>query len=143
MSDFYDSYRKLYAILFLRGSSFIKKTASDQGQIEAFSEMVEEMEALCSALQRARRTVIDAGRDPASFSREVERALWLTGVANDLLLAALDGAEEIRAGKSELDAVNKKLDTMSKNAAKLAGDLGKVTSVLDQVAKLLKLIGNP
>lgn len=118
---------------------FQLKTA-DAGKIEALRALRDELQRIASAIEEAVFDLQNKGEVNDDLSRALSIANHCAAGASQLLVAALDGSEAIRAAKASMEKSIEALGKIKTDTEELIKDLGGVTSVLTTAGKLLELI---
>ena len=139
MADFYKSIQVIYSA----GSAKVNLVAAvktDPQQIESLQALVVHLKSVATTLQKKVQDLGNEGQVDEVVSAASRLAVHCYSSAIQVLSAAIDGRESIRAAKAQMDAASKDLTKIGKSTKALIANLGKVTSVLETVGKALQII---
>ena len=143
MADLYEAYQSLYERLERverRGHSAARLRAAEPEQIDALRALKDRLQQTAAALEAAVFDLQNSGHTNAELSRALSIANHCAAGAAQLLVAALDGQEDIRAAIEDMKASDDALAKIKTSTQELIDDIGEVTSVVETAGKVLELI---
>ncbi len=143
MADLYEAFQSLFERLEhieRRGHSAARLRAADPGQIDALRALKDGLQQTAAALEAAVFDLQNSSQTNAELSRALSIANHCAAGAAQLLVAALDEQEEIRAVIEDMKACTEALGKIKTSTQELINDIGQVTGVVETAGKVLELI---
>lgn len=116
--------------------------AADPGRIEALRALKDRLQKIAAAIEAALFDLQNDGRTDAGLSHALAIANHCAAGAAQLLVAALDGREEIRAAIDDMQRSTTALEAIKTGTQDLIDHLDHVTGVLTTAGKALELIAS-
>ncbi len=140
MASLYRAYRELFAQMDRRDRSALRREAADPARIEALRVLKDRLQQTASAIEAAVFELQNGGETNPALSRALSIANHCAAGAAQLLVAALDGGEQIRAASAQINAAADALDAIKANGRALIDRIDDVTGVLVTTGRMLELI---
>ncbi len=140
MTDLYETYQALYARTVPLKAADVVALAPEPGEIAALRALKDALRRVAGAIEAAVFDLQNAGKTNARLSEALSLANHCAAGAAQLLVAALDNRQEIRAAIADMDGCTDQLDAIRKRTAALIEDIDHVTGVLDTAGRTLKLV---
>ena len=146
MADLYQTFQTSFAQAARRnrldraGPAIRITRRAEPEKIEALRALRDRLQALGTAIEAAVFELQNAGRVDLQLSHALSIANHCTAGAAQLLVAALDGSEDIRAAVHDMEASSDALDEIKTSTQDLVDDVDNVTGVLTTAGKVLELI---
>ncbi|MCW4462716.1 hypothetical protein OK349_13450 [Sphingomonas sp. BT-65] len=140
MADLYRAYQKLFERVGRRDHSTLRMHTADSGKIDALRALKDGLRGVAAALEAAVFDLQNSGQTNDQLSLALSIANHCAAGAAQMLVAALDGSEEIRAAVDAMEQSAEALGKIRTGTEELIEDLDNVTGVLTAAGQMLELI---